>query len=448
MMLNMILPWFPIVLSAAIGARLVSGSRANWLGATCALFWVIVVQTATGVPFWADAVMGAGLLAGSAAILGLAHWSGRCGDIAQSAIMPAKLEPRPYTSGSTGDPPTAGSTHVIRLIAQFDDWLAANRFSADAWPAFDEFVRGILYTECNATHARTYRILSEGDYMVPLRDIESPANRDVVSARTGIEGHVATTGRSYYNWDDSQGSLVKQLAADSASASGGPAWCFAIRQGARTIGLVSVGEISIDPPPHTVFRSIELLVSQFWSNLIEVCRSHAAVTRDSTSGLLNRAAFLDEAHRSCKRSYSDGEPVALAVIAIEGLRTLLDEGRWDFANDVVYEVSKTLRQRVRPDDLLGRFDDSRFLLLLRRVDSALASLIANQLTQRLAQLSVLQALPGGRVGVRCGVAGSGTAAPAVEDLVARAVRLCHEARLREITIASDVGPSEPVEANA
>ena len=46
--------------------------------------------------------------------------------------------------------------------------------------------------------------------------------------------------------------------------------------------------------------------------------------------------------------------------------------------------------------------------------------------------------PSGRVGIRCGVTGSGNRTPRVTDLVADAIRLCHEARSRGEQVASDL----------
>lgn len=441
MLLNTMLPWFPIVLSAAVGARLVGPAKASWLGLTCALFWVIVVQTTSGVPFWADPVTFASLLAGSAAIVGMAHWSGvhqssdtgrvRCADRSEADhLLPGQSPNRtPQSEIPTRFDAIAGA------ITEFDDWLEAHRFSTDAWPAFDEFLRHSLYTHCGATHTRPYRILSEGDGLVPLRALKSTDPEELASARRGILGHVATTGRPFYATDPSQGELVMALAKGTDNP---PAWCFAIRQGARSIGLVSVGHLADESPSPAMMRAMERLTGQFWATLSEVCRSRSAVTTDPVSGLMTREAFLDEARRSAGQSYEHGEPVAMAVIAVEGLRTLVDQGRWDLANDVVYEVSVALRDRVRPDDLLGRFDDARFLLMLRRVDSELASLIAAQLTERLARLPTVEAVGGGDVGIRCGVSGSGTGSPPVTELVADAVRLCHRARESEVPVASDL----------
>jgi diguanylate cyclase (GGDEF)-like protein len=189
--------------------------------------------------------------------------------------------------------------------------------------------------------------------------------------------------------------------------------------------------------PRAALRAMEALVGQFWTTLAEVCRGRSALSTDLTTGMLTRSAFLEEAERATEASYAHGEPVALVVIAMEGLRRLMDDGGWDACDGVAREVASTARYRIRPDDLIGRFDDSRFVLLLRRVDSELASLIARQLADQLSQLPLASAL-GADVAVRCGVSGSGSGRNPVASLLGEAVRMCHRARSESIQLASDV----------
>jgi GGDEF domain-containing protein len=285
----------------------------------------------------------------------------------------------------------------------------------------------MLYAHCRATHVRPYRILSEGDALVPLRTIDPAGREEFKSARQGIHGHVATHGKTYVVDDPTQGELVRKLARVSDDV---PVWCFVIRQGPRKIGLVAVQGWSGSQPDRELLNSMELLINQFWSTLTEVCRSRTADRMDSPTNTLTRESFLEEAQEVAKESYAAGEPIALVVFA--------DNGRWDLATDVIRETSKTLRNRLRPDDVLGRFDDSRFVLLLRRVDSALGSLIAGQLVSRLSASPLTVALQEYNGGIRCGIVGSGGASPSVTELVTRSVRLCHDARLNDLCVASDV----------
>ena len=112
-------------------------------------------------------------------------------------------------------------------------------------------------------------------------------------------------------------------------------------------------------------------------------------------------------------------------------------------------IGGALRRKIRMDDRLGRFDGSRFIWLLRRVDAELASLIVKQVMSR------LQTLCGDRnrwrssIAVRCGVVGSGTESPDLRTLVSHALVQSRRARLEHVTIAGEldavpIGPIGPV----
>jgi GGDEF domain-containing protein len=139
--------------------------------------------------------------------------------------------------------------------------------------------------------------------------------------------------------------------------------------------------------------------------------------------------------------------VAIAVIVVEGMRELNDAGRWEVADELVREVADSLRRKVRMDDRLGRFDGSRFIWLLRRVDAELASLIVKQVMARLTTLCgdrtplhppLRRGERGGSITVRCGVVGSGTENPDLRTLVSHALVQSRRARLEHVTIAGEL----------
>jgi diguanylate cyclase (GGDEF)-like protein len=140
--------------------------------------------------------------------------------------------------------------------------------------------------------------------------------------------------------------------------------------------------------------------------------------------------------------------VAVVVIALERLRQLNDSGRWEVADELVHEASAALRRKVRLDDRLGRFDGSRFILLLRRVDSELASLIVAQIVSRLTATCGDESRWAASIGVRCGLVGSGTENPDIRTLVSRALVQCHRARKEDTQIASDLSPALAVSGSA
>jgi diguanylate cyclase (GGDEF)-like protein len=247
---------------------------------------------------------------------------------------------------------------------------------------------------------------------------------------------VITTGRSYHAGDRTQGELVGALAEASNESI---AWCFAVSRGTQRLGAVMVGRLDIDPgQKRAMLGATQRLIAQFWCTLDDAIRARAADQYDPVSGLHTRSAFLEAARQSISESYASGEPVATVVIAIEGMRSLNDSGRWETADELVREVSAYLRKKVRMDDRLGRFDGSRFILLLRRVDSELATLIVRQIIARLTTLCGDAARWRTAIHVRCGLAGSGTEQPDPRTLIARALTETQRARTEGLIIASDL----------
>ena len=97
-----------------------------------------------------------------------------------------------------------------------------------------------------------------------------------------------------------------------------------------------------------------------------------------------------------------------------------------------------LRDKVRTEDCLGRFDESQFVLLVRRVDSALAKLIVNQLLDALAPIAQTASARAASLAFRCGVSGSGTGRPELATLIGRSSERCRQARAEGVRVCTDV----------
>jgi diguanylate cyclase (GGDEF)-like protein len=284
---------------------------------------------------------------------------------------------------------------------------------------------------------RPYRLLSDAEELIPLREPSPLTEVRHLAARRGIVGHVVTTGRAYVAGDLGQGELVRKLAEESEDRA---AWCFAVKHGTARLGAVVVGELAVSPHQNgALLHAMERLTTRLWCELEEVNKGRTAALDDPVSHLYSREAFLRAAESSLQESYNQAEPVALGVIALEGLRELNDTGRWEIADELVGDLAQSLRRKVRLDDCLGRFDGSRFMVLLRRVDSELASLIIGQIMSRLSAVCDDQARWRAAVRVRCGVAGSGTDQPELRSLMARALAECRRAREEGTAVACDLG---------
>ncbi len=69
--------------------------------------------------------------------------------------------------------------------------------------------------------------------------------------------------------------------------------------------------------------------------------------------------------RLCKRN---GWPISLVLTDIDGLSKINEERSYDTGNQVLKHFAGVLKETVRESDLVARFDDDRFVVLLPKCD--------------------------------------------------------------------------------
>ena len=134
--------------------------------------------------------------------------------------------------------------------------------------------------------------------------------------------------------------------------------------------------------------------------------------------------------------------MVVVVLTLEGLRRLDDVGQWQQRDALVEAVGRVIKRRIRTDDIIGRFSDDRFVLLLRRLDSGLGRLIAAKIQsaaeERIEQLSELSA----GLCVRGGLAGSGFQKEALETLLVSAFDAVELARKQNSSLHCDIAATK------
>lgn len=439
--LTLLLPWFPIIIAVAVAGGLLGRTRGLAVGFCCALFWIVVVQATAGTIVWSHTWTATALIVGAIAIIAMGGWAGESSMIAisRSANFQAHSTPK-NENDFTSD--AAKLQKISTLLDTFDDWLDVHRKDNNPWPAFGEFIRTAMYQCCKATHVKPYRLSGNRHELWPLREEADPFTEiEPLSARRGITGHVVTTGRPYISGDHNQNELTGRLTEDSNNSM---AWCFAIHQGTKKLGCITVGQLDISPLQNkALLRAVEQMIRHCWCMLMESLLSRSAVEDDPISGVYTRQAFIRIAEPCIQDSYKLGEPVAMAVFNVEGLRKMDDSGHWETADQLISEISRLLKRKVRIDDKLGRFSSSQFILLLRRVDSELASLIVNQLMTKLTELCNDNDRWQVPVGVRCAVVGSGTDQPDLRILISRALQQSRHAREEQLNLVTDLHHDQP-----
>jgi GGDEF domain-containing protein len=338
-------------------------------------------------------------------------------------------------------PPPSGvaeALHVACAVCQaFQVWLGQQEEHDELWAGFDQLARELITEHLGATRVRCYHVGPGCATLTPAAQYGPDNSASGPSARAGLLGHVATSGREYASDDPACGQLLEDLAAQHEERW---AWVWPVRDGETTVGLVAVG-----PPGDSALftperrATVGALLNLLWQHVGCVERLRVVERTDRASGVLTRNDFFTLAEHGLKDSYQANEPVVLAVLALEGLRRLDDRGQWRLRDALIERLGRLIARRVRSDDLVGRFADDRFVVVLRRLDSGLGRLIVRKMLDE-AHGCIRGSATGLPVELqlRAGLAGSGFAQPGLESLLVSAFQAVEEARRQNVEIISDL----------
>ena len=355
-----------------------------------------------------------------------------------AAIFPA--------AQTTGHEPTtdAAQDRVARaMVTDFRRWLREHEGRAKTWSAFDQFVRETLAEHLGAARVRCYHVQTGSDTFRDLAQLPPAEPASGASLCTGVLGHVAATGYEYVARGPGHGELLEQLAAEADEHWD---WVWPVRRESKMVGLVAIGTLPDAAARNDGLRQTVIgLAGLFWEHIALAEDLRVAQRTDRGSGVLNRGDFFETAARALRDSYEANEPVVVVTFSLEGLRHLDDGGRWQQRDALVEDVGHLLAGRVRADDLVGRFSDDRFVVLLRRLDAGLGRLIAEQVLTAAQQCIVRAVGASDRIRIRGGIAASDLEQPPLETLLVDAFRAAEAARTqgRQLCDAAEPAAVEP-----
>lgn len=278
--------------------------------------------------------------------------------------------------------------------------------AADVWSDFDQFVRQVLRERIGATGVRVFGVSPNGQQLEPLTRNPGPPT-SWPSAREGVLGHAVSTGQVYVS-DDPQGkALAARLAQQAGRGEPGYprtgtiaratspetratgvspvdaarwAWLLPIHPDGQTRAIVVVSQITRPAFARAdVARAVRALLQLLWSHVNVLSLVGHVRATDQQSGILNRAELLAQLEGITQQSGREGEPIMVLTLAIEGLRWLDDTGQWSQRDALIAKLGRCLQVRTRTDDVVGRFSDDRFVVVLRRLDANLGTLITEKL---------------------------------------------------------------------
>ncbi len=103
---------------------------------------------------------------------------------------------------------------------------------------------------------------------------------------------------------------------------------------------------------------------------------------DPVTGALTRRSGMENLIRLHEKSAMANEPLAVALVSLDDTQQIIDEHGYGAFDHVVQEAADILRDDLRHSDLLVRWGEHRFLLILKSTDCAGAAITVDRIRSR------------------------------------------------------------------
>lgn len=151
---------------------------------------------------------------------------------------------------------------------------------------------------------------------------------------------------------------------------------------------------------------------------------------DAKTGLLNAAAWQQEADREIVRAARERHSLAVLMIDLDHFKAFNDTHGHLAGDQALKAVSRCLDAGLRGYDQLGRFGGEEFTVVLPNADQAEAHRIAERLRRGVADLAIPGIDPGVRLTISLGAAVVGANGDTLLDLLAAADHALYQAKGR------------------
>jgi diguanylate cyclase (GGDEF)-like protein len=152
---------------------------------------------------------------------------------------------------------------------------------------------------------------------------------------------------------------------------------------------------------------LPLLVIVVWNVYcaaqLALARQHEA-THDALTDLANRRRFFDEVQHAHNRAHREGYAFAIAVLDLDGFKTINDQLGHLVGDGVLEEVAARLRRACRTIDVAGRLGGDEFAVLLGHVEDVASARAAIRAIERELECPLTVAGVPLKVGVSSGLA--------------------------------------------
>jgi diguanylate cyclase (GGDEF)-like protein/PAS domain S-box-containing protein len=120
--------------------------------------------------------------------------------------------------------------------------------------------------------------------------------------------------------------------------------------------------------------------------LAEVYRKLEILSRtDPLTGLANRRALIDNLNYEKFRYERSNETFSIIISDIDNYKFINDNFGHNAGDFILKEISKIMQQKLRKQDIVGRWGGDEFLLILPQTDAEGARILANIIRERIAE---------------------------------------------------------------
>ncbi len=147
----------------------------------------------------------------------------------------------------------------------------------------------------------------------------------------------------------------------------------------------------------SAFLSEEALPLEVASRLhsaVELCRARAEIAElraqitrglrvDDVTGVMTRRFFFQQAHRECARARRYGHPLSCLMVEVDHYRMLCARYSDATGEIVLRNIASVIGQWTRDSDIVARFAESKFVILLPETDIDGATAVREKLLDAL-----------------------------------------------------------------
>ncbi len=165
-----------------------------------------------------------------------------------------------------------------------------------------------------------------------------------------------------------------------------------------TLSLGALTALTLTRNPWLVLFVLVPLLVLHRADMVRQLEQRAAT--DGKTGLLNAAAWHEQAERALQRVQRHGGAAGVLILDLDHFKAVNDTYGHLAGDEVLVAVAAALRTEVREGDVVGRFGGEEFVVLLRDLELTSAGrgrleAVAERIRERIAALNVAVHTPDG-----------------------------------------------------